>query len=244
MNAKYANVSDPLLPQEQIDAVLRELVEDVLASEGLESFLTVTMLEGGTPTVIIISRLSRFRSGMGHTSPYDGNVYGFLGDVEEGKMPPLMKLPGALSLRQALAVREVVAAAEEELDVWHGEGHGNPRVPTQGDELVTEFEGSLGVNVKVPLLQYVPMARAPYFMAAQSPAVARRTLRRLTEGNVTALQHQHTARLETWMRAACMRSGPVGANRYRSKLHMTLVVHRAVLDRSMTRWATRRLAPS
>jgi len=40
-----------------------------------------------------------------------------------------------------------------------------------------------------------------------------------------------------------MRSGPVGANRYRSKLHMTWVVHRAVLDRSMTRWATRRLAP-
>ena len=243
MNAKYANVVDPLLPQERVDALLRELAEDILASEGLESFLTVTTPEGGTPTVITVSRLSRFRSGMGQTSPYDGNVYGFLGEVEEGQMPPLMKLPDAISLRQALAVREVVAAADDELDAWYGEGPGNPRVPTQGDELVTELEGGFGVNVKVPLLQYVPMAWAPYFIAAQSPEVARRTLRRLTEGNLTDLQRQHTARLETWMRAACMRSGPVGANRYRSKLHMTWVVHRAVLDRSMTRWATRRLAP-
>ena len=243
MNAKYANVVDPLLPQERVDALLRELAEDILASEGLESFLTVTTPEGGTPTVITVSRLSRFRSGMGQTSPYDGNVYGFLGEVEEGQMPPLMKLPDAISLRQALAVREVVAAAEDELDAWYGEGPGNPRVPTQGDELVTELEGGLGLNVRVPLLQYLPMAWAPYFIAAQSPEVARRTLRRLTEGNLTDLQRQHTARLETWMRAACMRSGPVGANRYRSKLHMTWVVHRAVLDRSMTRWATRRLAP-
>ena len=245
MNAKYANVTDPALPQERADALLRELAEDVLASEGLESFLTVTTPEGGTPTIITVSRLSRFRSGMGQTSPYDGEVYGFLGEVEEGQMPPMMKLPDALSMRQALAVREVVAASEEEVDVWYGEGPDNPRVPIQGDELVSEFAdpGAAGANVKVPLLQYVPMAWAPYFMAAQSPEAARRTLRRLTEGNMTDLQRQHTTRLETWMRAACMRSGPIGANRYRSKLHMTWVAHRAVLDRTLGRWATRRLAP-
>jgi hypothetical protein len=119
MNAKYANLVDPLLTQERVDAMLTELAEDVLASKGLESFLTVTTPEGGTPTVITVSRLSRFRSGMGQTSPYNGNVYGFLGEVKEGQLPPLMKLPDNLSLRQALAVREVVAGtAEEELDVW------------------------------------------------------------------------------------------------------------------------------
>ncbi len=156
MNAKYANVVDPLLTQERVDAMLRELAEDVLASEGLESFLTVTTPEGGTPTVITVSRLSRFRSGMGQTSPYDGNVYGFLGEVEEGQLLPLMKLPDNLSLRQALAVREVVAGAEEELDVWYGEGPENPRVPIQGDELVTESDGRLATNVKVPLLSIHP----------------------------------------------------------------------------------------
>jgi hypothetical protein len=31
-----------------------------------------------------------------------------------------MKLPVTLSMCQVLAVREVVAAAEEELDVWYG----------------------------------------------------------------------------------------------------------------------------
>jgi hypothetical protein len=78
-----------------------------------------------------------------------------------------MKLPDNLSLRQALAVREVVAGAEEELDVWYGKGPENPRVPIHGDELVTESEGGLATNVKVTLLQYIPMAWTPYFMAAQ-----------------------------------------------------------------------------
>ena len=180
---------------------------------------------------------------MGQTSPYDGNVYGFLGEVEEGQLPPLMKPPDALSMRQVLAVKEVVAASDEEVDVWYGGVPGDPRVPILGDELVAELEGGLATNVKVPLLQYVPRARAPYFLTAQSPEAARRTRHRLTDGNVTDLQRQHTARLETWMRAACMRSGPVGANRYRSKLHMTWVAHRAMIDRSMSRWAARRLAP-
>ena len=154
-------------------------------------------------------------------------------------MPPVMKLPDNLSMRQALAVRDVVAGAEEELNVWYGLGPGNPRVPIQGYELVTESEGGLATNVKVPLLQYIPMAWAPYFMASQSPEAARR----LTEGHMTDQLREHSVRLDTWMRAACMRSGPIGANRYRSKLHVTWVAHRAMLDKSITCWATRRSAP-
>ena len=88
MNAKYANVTNPMLTQERVDALLRELAEDVLVSEGLESFLTVTAPEGGTPTFVTVSRLYRFRGGMGQTSSYDGNVYGFLVEVEEGADPP------------------------------------------------------------------------------------------------------------------------------------------------------------
>ena len=39
-----------------------------------------------------------------------------------------------------------MAASKEEVDVWYGEGPGNPRVPVQGDELVGEFEGELGTK--------------------------------------------------------------------------------------------------
>jgi hypothetical protein len=80
---------------------------------------------------------------MGLTSQYNGKMYAFLSEVEEGQMPPLIKLPDNLSMRQALAVRQVVAGAEEELNVWYVKGHGNPRVPIQGDELVAESEGGL-----------------------------------------------------------------------------------------------------
>ena len=80
-------------------------------------------------------------------------------------------------------------------------------------------------------------------MAAQSPEGARWTLRQLTEGHMTEQQRGHAIRLEMGMHAACMRSGPKGANCYRSKLHMMWVAHQAVLDWSMSRWATCRLAP-
>lgn len=52
------------LPREQVEVLFREfLAEDVMASEGLESFLAVTTSEGETPTIITVSRLSRFHSG-------------------------------------------------------------------------------------------------------------------------------------------------------------------------------------
>ena len=46
MKAKYTNMVDPLITQEQPGALLRELAEGNLASEGLESFLTATTPEG------------------------------------------------------------------------------------------------------------------------------------------------------------------------------------------------------
>lgn len=49
------------LPREQVEVLFREfLAEDVMASEGLESFLAVTTSEGETPTIITVSRLSCF----------------------------------------------------------------------------------------------------------------------------------------------------------------------------------------
>lgn len=65
-------------------------------------------------------------------------------------------------MRQAVAVREVVAASEEEVDIWYGKGPGNPLMPIQGDELVTEFAGPAGAadtNVKVLLLWSLEVAR-------------------------------------------------------------------------------------
>jgi hypothetical protein len=58
---KYANVVDPLLTQEQIDALIRELAEDILASDGLESFLTVTMLVATLARAVGIGRVSLVR---------------------------------------------------------------------------------------------------------------------------------------------------------------------------------------
>ena len=117
MNAKYTNVTDPQLTQDNVTSLLKELAEDVVASEVLESFLTImTSTEAGKAMVTTVSRLSRFRSGIGQVSRFDGNVYGFFGEVEERQLPPLMKLPDNMSLRQALAVRKCWAPSWAEFD--------------------------------------------------------------------------------------------------------------------------------
>jgi hypothetical protein len=246
MNAKYANVTDPQKTAEQVTSLLKELAEDVVASEGLESFLTITTpTDTGKAMVITVSRLSRFRSGIGQTSRYDGNVYGFLGEVEENQLPPLVKLPDNMSLRQALVVRELSAPSWEEFDAWYGDGPTNPRVAVPGDELMADEGDAVGQEmlVEVPVLQYVPAAWAPYFMAAQTPEAAVRTWRRLVAGNDTMGQDDTMMSVTMWLLAACVRVNAVGANRARSRLHMSWVSSQGVNDRELTRWAMRRLSP-
>jgi hypothetical protein len=262
MNAKYANVTDPNNTQENVTSLLKELGEDVVASEMLESFLTITTsTEAGKAMITTVSRLSRFRSGIGQVSRFDGNVYGFFGEVEERQLPPLMKLPDNLSLRQALAVRKRWAPSWAEFDAWYGDGPTNPRVPIPGDELMArageeaaavvaaqeqdddanggEDEGM----VEVPSLQYIPAAWAPYFMAAQTPEAAMRTWRKLVAGNTTASHAEITESVTKWLSAACVRVSSVGANRTRSKMHMSWVSPLGAFERDLTRWGSRRLSP-
>ena len=246
MNAKYTYIADPQRAPEHVTSLLKELGEDVVASEGLESFLTVTTpIETGKAMVITVSRLSRFRSGIGETSRYDGNVYGFMGEVEENQLPPLVKLPDNMSLRQALAVRELSAPSTAEFDAWYGDGPTNPRVAVPGDELMADEGDAVGhdVLVEVPTLQYIPAAWAPYFMAAQTPEEAMRTWRRLRACNITIGQDETMMSVTMWLSAACVRWSANGANRAKSKLHMSWVSSQGVGDRELTRWALRRLSP-
>jgi hypothetical protein len=261
MNAKYTNVTDPQLTQDNVTSLLKELAEDVVASEVLESFLTImTSTEAGKAMVTTVSRLSRFRSGIGQVSRFDGNVYGFFGEVEEGQLPPLMKLPDNMSLRQALAVRKCWAPSWAEFDAWYGDGPTNPRVPVPGDELMArageEAPAGVGLDqgeaiegeedegmVEVPSLQYIPAAWAPYFMAAQTPEAAMRTWRKLVAGNLTNRHAEITESVTKWLSAACVRVSSVGANRTRSKMHMSWVSPLGAFERDLTRWASRRLSP-
>ena len=121
----------------------------------------------------------------------------------------------------------------------------NPRVPIQGDDLMAEEEGAVGqdVLVKVPSLQYIPAAWAPYFMAAQTPEAAMRMWRKLEAGNTTLRQVEITTSVTKWLSAACVRVGSVGANRTKSRLHLAWAAQQGAFERELTRWAIRRLSP-
>jgi hypothetical protein len=234
-NAKYASVAVNEGRPEAALALLKELAEDVLAAEPLEAFLTEMVPEGGKPTVIVVSRLSRYRPEMGHESVWTGQVFGFLGEAEEGQLPPLMKLPDALSLRQALAPRDVVAPTWAEWNAHYGVGL--ERYPIRGEELmsVDGAEGA-GRTVSVARLQYIPRAWAPYFLEGMTPERAMRVVRLLIDFLGTDAQRAIAAPIERWCAAACTRSGMVGALRSRSKVQIAWVSPAAALDRSLVRW--------
>jgi hypothetical protein len=102
-------------------------------------------------------------------------------------------------------------------------------VPVQGDELVTEFEGG-----------QVRMSRSPVAIRAKGMDAMLHGGAVPTSGGASDPAQidggerdgftapAHGAIGDVWMRAVCMQSDPVGANRYyRSKFYMTWVVHRA-----------------
>ncbi len=156
-NAKYANVNAADVNVDVAANIIKELAEDVFAAESLETFLTVVIPEGGESTVMVISRLSRYRPELGVVSPWTGQGFGFLGEVEEGQLPPLVKLPDTMSLRQALAPKEVLAPTWAEWNSHFGLDAREVRI--RGEELMTVEGGEdAGRRVKVAKLQYIPRA--------------------------------------------------------------------------------------
>ena len=247
MNAKYAIIGSADTTAAAADTILKELAEDVLGSESLESFLTTTTPPDGKPMVIAVSRLSCFRVGIGEAaSPWNGSVYGFLGEVEGGQLPPMMKLPDGMSLRHALVPVEVRVPMAQDWDEHYGPGPPNARIPIEGNELMSGYPISeRGQAAKVPYLQYLPRAWAPYFMEATTPEVAMRKLRQLmaaVPATGEGFFQQHVGSIERWMFAASMRLGNVGDQRTKPKVSVAWMLVPG-LDRGLSRWAARRLAP-
>jgi hypothetical protein len=242
-NAKYANVTATDVEAEAATNILKEMAEDIFASEALETFLTVVIPEGGESTVMVVSRMSRYRAELGVVSPWTGEGFGFLGEVEGGQLPPLVKLPDALSLRQALAPKELLVPTWTE---WNAHFGVNPReVRIRGEELMT-IEGrdaETGRRVWVPKLQYIPRAWAPYFFGGTTPEYAMRLIRQLILDLDTVQQQETAGSLERWCAASCVRSGIVGNLRSRSKNWIAWLSPAGALDRELTRWSARKMAP-
>ena len=151
-NAKFDQIAARVAAAQeaQATALLKELAEDALAAEPLEMFLTVTVPEGGKAMVVTVARLARFRPELGQVSNWSGKVFGFLGEVEEGQLPPLVRLPDTLSLRQAMEPHNVIVPTWL---VWNAHyGVGPDRIPImEEDLLMSADEGTGRVAVETPV---------------------------------------------------------------------------------------------
>ena len=107
-------------------------------------------------------------------------------------MPSLVKLPDAMSLRQALAPKEVLSPTWAEWNTHYGVDAREVRI--RGEELMTvEGREDAGRRVKVPKLQYLPRAWAPYFFGGVTPDQDMRLVRQLTRNLETVSQKEVAA---------------------------------------------------
>ena len=243
-NTKYAEAAAKIADG-QVDAatsLVKELAKDILAAEPLEVFLTVTTPEGGKSMVVTVARLARYRAELGQVSAWTGQVFGFLGEVEEGQLPPLMRLPDAVSLRQAIEPHSITIPTGPEWTAHYG---GAPdRIPIAGEELLMGVDtAEAGRIVDVPRLQYLPRAWAPYFLSAMTPEKAMRLTRTLISVLTTEAQRTIAAPIERWCAAACTRLGPIGPQRLKSKIHVQWASPALAMDRTLGRWGARKMAP-
>ncbi len=239
-NAKYANVNTP----EDVNAdvavhIIKELTdEDVFAAESLETLLMVVILEGGESTVMAVSHLSCYRPNLGVVSPWTGQGFGFLGEVEEGQLPPLVKMPDTMLLPQALALKEVLVPTWAKWNAHFGIDAREVRI--RGKELM-KVEGGKGAGrrVKVAKLQYTPHLFLWRDHARASHEV-------YTTIDTSAGDRESEGGRGTPKEVVC---GVLRAQRHRRQSApaqqncIAWVSPAGALDRTLVRWSARKMSP-
>eukprot|EP00978_Attheya_sp_CCMP212_P033311 scaffold133817_cov35-Attheya_sp.AAC.1 len=66
-----------------------KIKDEVLGSDDLSCFVTITTLSAAPPFVSTVLGLCRYSGGLGAISPFQGWVFGFLGEVIGDQLPPM-----------------------------------------------------------------------------------------------------------------------------------------------------------
>jgi hypothetical protein len=130
--------------------------------------------------------------------------------VEDNQLPTLVKLPDNMSLQQALAPQELTAPSGEEFLAWYGDGPTNPRVPIQGDELMTEEGGAIRQEDYGAVSTVPSSSLGTVFSGPQLPEQAMRTWSELERTNVTLRHTLVTMGVTKWLAKACVRAQWLG----------------------------------
>jgi hypothetical protein len=212
-----------------------KLKDEVLVSDDLSCFLTITTLDALPPFVSVVLGLCRYSGGLGAISQFQGRVLGFIGEVIGDQLPPMVQVgPDAVDLSNILLPEARYVPTAAEVRAYYA----NPAIartslmPGQAN----------GAQAALARLAYLPKAWVPYFLDRKTPWDAYDTMSLLMEGLSSDAQRAQAEPLLEWTAAACVRLGGNGVDRRTSALNSEWETP-PVPDRKVLRWATTRLAP-
>jgi hypothetical protein len=210
-NRLVDNIPDPT--HADYDDVMRRMTDEVMNSDTLVTYLTVTNRWNNVVRVTVVHSIARYSSGFGGSNALHGQVLALLGETVGPQLPMLVKFVDdpTENLAHGLAMEEVCVPSDALVDAYFAG-------PAAVDLMPATTVPLGGVNMNLSNLCPIPLAWAPYFMGFKTPHEALQMGRTLLGTLTTVADRNRAAPLADWLRTTCVRLGPNAADRVRSVL--------------------------
>jgi hypothetical protein len=216
--------------------VMQVMVDEIVNSDTLNTYLTTTNFGNDEVRVTIIHSIARYSAGFGGSNALHGKTLGLLGEMRGDQLPMLVRFgddPDG-KLAHALEMEEVSVPPEALVDTYFA--------LATATHLMTHTTAAQG-GVRMNLANFcpIPLAWAPYFLDFKTPHEALLMGRKLIASLDDASHRARADPMLDWLRAACTRLGVNATDRIRSLLNHEY--EPAVPDARVIHWMQAKLAP-
>jgi hypothetical protein len=218
------------------DAAIRSIVDEVIGSDTIVTYLTAINIGHEVAKVTTIHSIHRYSAGFGGSNALHGKTLALLGETVGTQLPMLVQFDPDPDedFAHALAMENVVVPSNDMVDAYFA-------LPTAGTLMPqpSVLQGAVAMNMAC--FCPIPIAWAPYFLDFKSPHEALQMGRSLVATMNEVGDRDRSAPLLDWLRAACVVMGHTVALRTRSL--MSQVFEATSPDARVVTCMQRRLAP-
>jgi len=193
----------------------RQMLEEVLGSDTLGTYLVISNTPLDAPRVTVLHSIARYSAGFGGSNALHGRVLGLLGEMVEDQLPTMIQFidDPVHDLLHGLMLEEVRVQPAASVEAYFA----NP-IALELMPKVAAMNG--GVNSNLSCLCPLPLAWAPYFMDFKTPAQAYAMGQVLVATLANAAERTQVDPFLDWLKASTQRMGAGAADRTRSVLNM------------------------
>jgi hypothetical protein len=217
------------------DEVMRGMTDEIIHSDTLVTYLTVTNIGNNVVRVTVMHSIARYSAGFGGSNALHGQTLALLGETVGNQLPMLVKFmeDPAEDLPHALAMEAVVVPSEIQVTTYFAN-------PAAENLLPGAPVAQGGVAMNLANMCPIPLAWAPYFLDFKTPHAALQMGHALIATLGTVAHRTRAAPLLDWLRATCLRLGPNAADRRRSLLDQGF--EPTAPDARVVKWMQKKLA--